>query len=265
MRNPRRPGDDDPGVNPRRALDDRQVEALLRGSGDADPVLRDAFALLRSAGHGPVPAPSAALAALLAEGLPAPTVRPAPAVTSHRRRAARLGVLVGGLSLAITTAAAGANALPRGAQRTAATVLNTLTPFRFPTPLPRVGRTHPAPATSVVEPTPVSAARPTLEPTRSPSPRQVVGPARGRSADVGDERGRHRDDGATARSTQVSDGSPDVTAPVVDEPAPAAPDSSSEGPSGSSGSGSGDPTEPAAAPDGASSAVADGATDGHDG
>lgn len=150
-------------------LDDRAVEALLRGAGP-DRALCAVLDGLRDAGRGPAPAPSARLAALLATGLPAAapaalsasapatapatsTERPAtpaaadpaaallaalpPAELARRTRVGRTvlaGVLAGGVTLGLTGVAAAHDALPDPAQTVVRSVMNTLTPFHVDLP-----------------------------------------------------------------------------------------------------------------------------------
>lgn len=127
-------------------LDDRRVEALLRGS-VADPALLDALADLRALGQSPPPNPSMALAAVLEHGF----VPPVPVPARRPRVATRAGVVLGVLALALPSAAA-ANALPRAVQGPTAAVLSSITPFHFPSPAP---------------PTP---------PARKPAPAVLIGP-----------------------------------------------------------------------------------------
>ena len=162
MRNLRRPRGDYPGMTPRGASgQDRRIEALLTGHGaPTDTALLGVLADLHLLGAGPAPQPSAALNALLSGVTPLPThqAEPARATTGRQRskrrplRAVVLSVVVG---LSVLTVGAAANALPPDVQRTVAHLLDTVTPFHFPSPPPRP---HP--------PTP-------SQPTTAPSPSQL--------------------------------------------------------------------------------------------
>ena len=159
---------------------DRQAEALLRAarsSPGADPVLR-ALHDLSVLGRAAAPTPGPELAALL-DGT---TPLPAPAVAPARRRRLRslsvlstVTVLVGGA----TTAATAAQALPDPVQRAAATVLNSVTPFHFPTPQQEPADPAPTPSGTPTQ-TP-KATPPTTAPRHTlpaaPPPAHVPAPA----------------------------------------------------------------------------------------
>jgi hypothetical protein len=152
--------DDDRGMNPRlRNWNDRQVEALLRGreltaptddpSPDTD--LLSVLADLKAFATTATPPPSIELAAILNGYVAVPTADPIPALPRQanplRNRIGAAVVLVTA-SLSLGTVATAANALPTGAQRAAATVLNTVTPFHFPKPQPAPPVHTPDPALS---------------------------------------------------------------------------------------------------------------------
>ncbi len=202
MRNSGLGGCDDRGMNRRRAcLTARQVEALLRGSStdpadQADQGLVTALAGVRALGQAPAPSPSAALAAMLEHGF----VPPLPAPVRRPRVATRAGVLLGGLALAFTGAAA-ANALPRSVHGPTAFVLSNVTPFHFPPPM-RSSTNPPAP-------TPTSPGNVPDKPIRSPD-----GPQRhvnhGNNGDEGTQVGRSNSDefGGAVRESSTVDDSP---------------------------------------------------------
>ena len=99
------------------------------------------------------------------DGIPAAAAPRSTSVPGGRARwrAVALALITSGTVL---TVGASANALPRGAQRTAATVLNTVTPFHFPTPAARPHlRTTPHPEPVPQQPTPTSAPTTRPEPT----------------------------------------------------------------------------------------------------
>ena len=142
-------------------LDDETTDAIVSGRdpGRADVAMLVAFVEdARSLTRRPVPAPSAPLAAILAEGLateksgvlvtagsngsgPANEVAGPP--TRRRRRTAVAQLLSGlsvgakaalgiGVAAAAVTGAGAAGALPGPAQHAIAAALNTVTPFEFP-------------------------------------------------------------------------------------------------------------------------------------
>ncbi|MDX6256336.1 MAG: hypothetical protein QOJ11_2670 [Frankiales bacterium] len=178
--------DDDPDdMTPPSAaddLDDRRVEALLRGTtGSDEPRLTALLALARSLGEGPAPQPSPALAALLSSG--SLTQEPSTADPRWRRRLATVALVSFGSSAALVGAAA-ANVLPSAAQTAVAEVVNHVTPLTLPgahpvrPPAPDVERPA-APAATVestrptqVRPTEVSGptGQPTPTPMRTPQP-----------------------------------------------------------------------------------------------
>ncbi len=163
----------------RKLWDDRTVEALLRVRNTnslsepaaKDQALLDTLAALRSFAHETPPTPSAALAAVMGGAValnpsdaPAILVRKAPA-----RRRLRIAVVLCTAGLSLGTLATAANALPSGFQRTAASVLNALTPFEFPT-----AKARPVPTESPVResPSPLPPAPPSsaTEDSTGPSP-----------------------------------------------------------------------------------------------
>ena len=135
-------GDDVSGMPVTPLLDDDTIDALVRG-GDVHPRHRDlaAFAaVVRSAGEGPPPTPSAALAAVLAEGT---DLRPADDRPAATRRAAAIAKVAGlgvavKLTLGASVAAAGvlgagtAGVLPDAAGDRMRNALEVVTPFDFP-------------------------------------------------------------------------------------------------------------------------------------
>jgi hypothetical protein len=161
--------DDNRGMNPRRrSWNDRQVEALLRGRERtplADVPLTDTDLLsvladLRAFATTATPPPSVELAAILDGSAAVPAsgqTATLPRQANPLRNRIGAAVVLVTASLSLTTVATAANALPTGAQRAAATVLNTVTPFHFPKP-------HHAP--------PVHTPDPALFPSPDPSPSQ---------------------------------------------------------------------------------------------
>ncbi len=174
MRNPLRPRDDDRGVRSRRRLDDREVAALLSGRPvEGEPELTALTTVLRSLTEAPAPAPSDALAAMLADGVAQQDRLPlapdehrpfAPAVEPRKApRRLGLGLVTSTAALALLLGGAVANALPEHAQNAVSTVVGWVSPVHLPrhTPAP-----HPTPRSE-----PVATARPTPSaPTTSPSP-----------------------------------------------------------------------------------------------
>lgn len=140
-------------------LDDRALEALLSGARSTPSGLDWLLPFveeLAEASSQPAPVVRPALAALLADGLPAAgatrvdevaaaaVVAPAPAWAASPRKHRRLGAKLAGLGLAAkvglgvavaaasTTAAGAAGVLPGPAQHAVATVVGAATPFTFP-------------------------------------------------------------------------------------------------------------------------------------
>ena len=171
MRNTDRGADDDGGMRGRpNGWDDRQVTALMRGRAEpADADLVDLVDGLRLFSAGGPPTPSPALAAMLDGAITAPLAARRPDVTPgpKRRRGLRALVLVLSAGVGFATAGAAANALPGGAQRTAASVLNTLTPFHFPMPAVRQPARSPRPAPLPAADHPVTSAPSSAGPHRS--------------------------------------------------------------------------------------------------
>jgi hypothetical protein len=101
---------------------------VLRTAGvGGDAELAEALQQLQSLGHGPLPLPSAELAALLGPG--AAVVPSAGRRRSRRRKAVLGGVLTGAMTLGLTGVAAANDKLPGPAQRAVSDVVDTLTPF----------------------------------------------------------------------------------------------------------------------------------------
>lgn len=227
MRNVDRPHDDDRDVTvPTGSWTDRQVDALLDGRGEpADADLMALIADLRRFRNAPAPTPSPALQALLdgSAMLPVSAAMPAGYETSRRHHRIRLRatVLVLTASLGLVTAGAAANALPRGAQRTAARILNTLTPFHFPTP-----------PTS-----PRSPASPTAPHPDTPPPEQASPQPGAASSDPGLDRqsGGHGDGTDGAPGPRSPTAAHDGSGTDSNEVSGSAPVSSSSGASGDDG------------------------------
>lgn len=142
MRNLHTPHNDDRDMTDHPSTwTDRQVDSLLTGHGE--PADADLLAVIAGIKHfttAAPPVPSPALQALFdsTAALPLATALTAGRVPRRRRHRTQLRACILTLtaSTGLLTAGAAANALPQDAQRTAARVLNTLTPFRFPTPPP---------------------------------------------------------------------------------------------------------------------------------
>ena len=153
-----------------RRMSEREMDALLRGP--LAGFVADVEALA-----GPAPTPSAALAALLDEGLvPDPTL--VPTLPRVPRRRAWLVPVPLAVLLAGTLGAASANALPAPAQRIVSDTVSSFTPIHLPKPahgkpvgppdvrpaVPGVRPTLPAPAVSHRAP------QATAHPSPHPSP-----------------------------------------------------------------------------------------------
>ena len=229
MRNTDRGVDDDGGMRGRpNGWDDRQVTALIRGRAEsADADLVDLMGGLRLFTAGAPPTPSPALAAMLDGAITAPlTARRLDATPGpNRRRSLRAVVLVLSAGVSFATAGAAANALPGGAQRTAASVLNTLTPFHFPMPAgrqpARSPRHAPLPAadhpvtsapSSAGRPRPGETSRPALTGGRGAGVTRDTRDASGGRAATKDDTGEHQvtpkvagNDGAAAPGRKGSD------------------------------------------------------------
>lgn len=109
-------------------FDDDAVEALLSGQGDG--AVAAAVCELRRSADRPVPTPSAALAALLASGLPLDTAPIDDLARRRRRRYVALGIAAGGATtIALTGVAAANDALPSPAQGVVTDIVNNFTPF----------------------------------------------------------------------------------------------------------------------------------------
>ncbi len=164
--------DDDRSVNPRRstrretrALDDHSSEALLAGR----PVpgfdgVGEVVGLMRSAQPLQAPAPSVALAAMLADGLPASELAVAAATswsrsTSWTRRVVQVASVGTGL-LAVTVGAAAADQLPDAVQERVASVVQSVTTVQLPRPVHQPV-TPPAPVTAVPSDAPDDNGQPT--------------------------------------------------------------------------------------------------------
>lgn len=137
--------DDDSDVL--RRMTDREMDALLRGP--LAGFVSDLEALATA-----VPAPSAALAELLEQGL-VPDTTLTPALPRRPRRAWLVAVPVAALVLGGTVGAASANVLPDEAQRAVSDVVSSITPIHLPRP--------------------VDKPRPTVAPTDRPSEDPVPG------------------------------------------------------------------------------------------
>lgn len=230
MRNTDRGADDDGGMTGRpKRWDDRQVSALLRGRAEpADADLVDLVEGLRLFAAGDSPTPSPALAAMLDGAIAAPLTARRLAATPRpiRRRSLRAAVLALSAGISFATAGAAANALPGGAQRTAASVLNTLTPFHFPMPAGRQPAKSPRRAPLPASDHPVTSAPNSPEPHRSVGTTRPAGTgSRGKGATQGprdasggrvatkDDTGEHQrdkakvngDDGAASPRPERSD------------------------------------------------------------
>ncbi|MEO6714237.1 MAG: hypothetical protein ABIM89_12515 [Mycobacteriales bacterium] len=133
--------------------DDRDFDLVLRGSAPADrPELDPVVALVEDLRFSATAAarPSAALATLLAQGLPpAPVAAPvshlrraAPAVSwaaaiswaRSARRTVKVGVIAAVAVVSVTSAAAAAGALPDPIQEKLSTAVKTVTPWEIPRP-----------------------------------------------------------------------------------------------------------------------------------
>lgn len=162
--------DDVPGEMTRHEMDDAAAERLLRGSAAAgQEPLGLLLSQLRAMGTV-APEPSAALAAMLRDGIP-PAAAVAPPVLEAARRRRRVAAVAGmslavkllagtGVAVAAVGTAAGAGVLPEPVRDGVSSVVRTLTPFD-----PDGGEQAPRPA----GPAPVQPARPTL-PTAAPVP-----------------------------------------------------------------------------------------------
>lgn len=175
------------------SLDDRTVEALLSGREvDHEPLLSAFARQLLLSRDVEVVVPSAALAAILLDGLPAAQLHPAPAAPAGgtlRRRfrpAVALPALLSGAA-AVVLLAASQNALPAPAQTAVADVVEAVTPLHVPrpavAPLPAVS--SPDPAAGSTGSTPDPADQPTGSATsrsgrtgRTPSTRRQGPPTR---------------------------------------------------------------------------------------
>ena len=152
-------GDYDTEMFRRNDIDDAAIEAFFTGNGAGDELASLAgFAEeLRAAATGPVPAPSAQLAAMLAEGFSTeqgdlsataasnvPGPAPQAAGLPKWRKKKMIGEFLAGLSVATkaafgitmaaasVTAAGAAGALPEPAQNAVAAAVEAVTPFSFP-------------------------------------------------------------------------------------------------------------------------------------
>jgi hypothetical protein len=131
-------------------IEDAAIESFFAGNGAGEELaLLAAFAQdLRAEGRGPVPTPSAPLAAMLAHGFstdraPAPSTAPADRPTTARTSGVAVARFFAGLSAAkvafgvgiaaaSVTAAGAAGALPGPAQDALAAAVEAATPFSFP-------------------------------------------------------------------------------------------------------------------------------------
>ncbi len=216
------PYDDDADVDTRRALDDRAVEALLTGhpvEGHED--LQALLTTVRTASAPTAPVPSAALAALLTDGMPVPASAPPVTPRPRRRRVA----VPAALALAITgsfglfAGAAAANQLPARVQTAVADVVESVTPLQVPRPAARVPDSTRRTPGRQDESTPAGprSERPGARPdaTQGPGPRTGQDSReegeQGRSGDVRqDDRGaEQRSDGTSRDSESERSGRPD--------------------------------------------------------
>ena len=139
--------DDSPGDMTFREDSDACLDAALESALTGGPVAAEdvavaaMFADLRTLAEQPAPAPSQALASLLAGGTDAPTLGVAPIVdlrdhaerpTRPYGRAAVTGGIVAAVLLGSVGAAAARGGLPRQAQNAVADALDALTPFTVP-------------------------------------------------------------------------------------------------------------------------------------
>ena len=193
------PFDDNWHVTPRRRIDDRTADALLSGRAvEGEPELSALVGQLRSLADLPAPAPSAALAAMLENGLdpasqaldaatPAPPMA-YPAAVSWRTRTRALPLqlsLAGTAGLALVLGAAAAGALPAPAQTAVADVVEAVTPLHLPRPA-----AHPAPD---VVPTPTGA-------PEAGNDQGDASPGPGGANDSGGRRGTDEHQGQPSRS-----------------------------------------------------------------
>ena len=247
MRNTDRGADDDGGMRGRpNRWDDRQVSALIRGRAEpADADLVDLVDGLRLFAAGDPPTPSPALAAMLDGAIAAPLTARRPAATPRpiRRRSLRAAVLALCAGVGFATAGTAANALPVGAQRTAASVLNTLTPFHFPMPVSRQPAKSPRRVPLPASDHPVTSAPSSAGPHRSV---ETTRPAGAGSRGTGATQGP-RDSSGGRVATKDDTGERQRDKPKVDgddgaaSPRPERSDDSSSSSDGSS-SGDGKPT-----------------------
>lgn len=237
MRNPGRPRNDDQDMRATsNSWSDRQVEALLAGRGEpSDADLLNVLQGLRQIAAAPAPEPSSALAAVLSGASPLPASGaavpqlPQPS-RPHPWRRGRTGAVALVAAFGLTTAGAAANALPAPAQRAAARVLNTVTPFHFPAPADHARPLAPTPGPSA---TPSPKQPPSPHPTATAHDDQDHSPQQG-TKPPRDHRGGSQDpqtDEATtapepsdkqshADDTETSTGSAPALRPVHGQPPP---------------------------------------------
>lgn len=123
--------------------DDRTAEQLLSGRKPAEDGLEplaDALDRLRSAAAGPAPDPNAALASVLADGLPSPHAPAAGAASTPRsqkpmnnllaRLVSRVALAMTGV-VALATGAGAAGMLPQHANETVQTAITAVTGLEF--------------------------------------------------------------------------------------------------------------------------------------
>jgi hypothetical protein len=164
-------------------LDERATDALLAGrSVPGEEALTafvaDTLALTRQ----PAPAPTAALAELLENGLvPDSTLRPTLPKASRHWWLLPVPLAVGSLLVAGGIfGAAGANALPAPAQRVVSDTVATLTPIHLPKPASKPKPTiTPAPSEDPVEPSDVNEPPESTEPAESAEPSERPEPTDG--------------------------------------------------------------------------------------
>ena len=133
-----RGGDNKRSMRRRVRFDDATADAVVGGHHFGREELTGVVAFVddvRAMSHRAAPPPSAALAALFADG----AVVPLPVAKPHRSGRARVGpwtkaALVGFVGVGSVAVAGAAGALPAPAQHLVAEVIRTLTPFSIPDP-----------------------------------------------------------------------------------------------------------------------------------
>ncbi len=216
------PFGDDEGVDPRRALDDRAVEALLTGhpvEGHED--LQELLGAFRAATPAQAPTPSPALTALLSDGLPAPAVGPATAggpATAPGRTRRRLIAVPAALALAVTgsvglfAGAAAANQLPARVQTAVADVVESVTSLQVPRPAARPqDPKRTTPAREDASPSESSSRRPSPRPEDAQRPGQGTGQDPRQAGEQGRSEPARNDDGTDGTDGRGADQRPEGT------------------------------------------------------